>query len=328
MQHMHSIVRPVPQIGLCSVRPHQEIERNVDEVEKSRSPMTTSICTTREAMRQERETIHKLADMRGCVLIRGESATGKELAARALHYLSHQRTRPFVVVICAAIPELLVESTLFIHRSGASAGAIELNRGRFETAVNGTIFLDEFGDTPPSRQTSLLWVFDTRRYASVDENRERKCRARSLLATNKDLRELVRKGFFREDLFYRINATTQFMPPLRNHPEEVLLLSEILCCQLAREMGRKPVSLSSEARDPSFKPPSCSVIRIWRNWHWRCSNCVLSCSPFAETALLQTAKSPVRNVSTERDSSEPCSNPEEISREPQKYWDVIATRCE
>jgi DNA-binding NtrC family response regulator len=199
------------------------------------------------AMEQARQTIRRLAQTDGCVLLRGESGTGKELAARALHYLSRRRSNPFIVVNCASIPEALVESVFFGHRRGAFTGAVENMKGKFEAAEDGTLFLDEIGDMPLAQQASLLRVLEYRHFVPVGETRERECRARFVLASNRDLRERVDSGAFREDLFYRINVAAITLPPLRSRPEDVADLAEHFRIKLGLELGRPPVRISQPA---------------------------------------------------------------------------------
>jgi len=211
---------------------------------------------TSDAMNQLRQNIRRLASVDGCVLFQGESGTGKELGARALHYLSRRRAAPFVVVNCSSVPEHLVESVFFGHRRGAFTGAVDNSRGRFEAAEDGTIFLDEIGDMPLSQQSSLLRVLEYRRFTPVGESREKECRARFILATNRDLRERVRDGSFREDLFFRIRVATVQMPPLRMHLEDVRELVSCFLLKLSAEMGRKPVQ------------PTPEVLALFERYDW------------------------------------------------------------
>ncbi len=201
------------------------------------------------AMKQIRMTIKKLANLPGCVLIKGESGTGKELVARALHFKSVRRGSPFKVVNCASIPEHLVESLLFGHAKGAFTGAVNARRGIFDSAEDGTIFLDEIGDMPLPQQASLLRVLEYRRFTPVGSAVEAECRARFVFATNRDLREVVRKGEFREDLFYRINVATVSMTPLRSRPEDIGELVEVFCRRLASEMGRPEMVMDPDVLD-------------------------------------------------------------------------------
>lgn len=197
-------------------------------------------------MQQVRDNIQKLSDSDLCVLIRGETGTGKELAARALHCLGKRRSNPFIAINCASIPETLVESVFFGHKRGAFTGAVESVKGKFEAAANGTIFLDEIGDMPLMQQTSLLRVLEYRRYSPVGSSEEKECRARFVLATNRDLRDLIRKGLFREDLFYRINVASISMPPLRSRLEDIESLVEYYCKRFAAESGRNAIEVEPE----------------------------------------------------------------------------------
>ena len=188
-----------------------------------------------------RETIKRLADMDGCVLIQGETGTGKELAARALHYNGVRRDRPFIAVNCASLPEALLDSVLFGHRKGSFTGAIESSKGKFEMVEDGTLFLDEIGDMPQSQQTSLLRVLEYRRFTPLGETQERECRARFVFATNRNLRESVKEGRFRADLFYRINVAPVVLPALKSRPEDIPMLVEHFNQRLGAEMGRRSV---------------------------------------------------------------------------------------
>jgi len=209
-----------------------------------------------QAMRQLRENIVRLAAVEGSVLFEGESGTGKELAARALHYLSRRRASPFVVVNCSSIPEHLIESVFFGHRRGAFTGAVEHALGRFEAAEDGTVFLDEIGDMPRGQQASLLRVLEYRRFTPVGETKERECRARFVFATNRDLREDVRKGAFREDLFYRVRVAAIQIPPLSAHLEDIPELVAYYLGRLTAEMGRPPVRAHPD------------VIKLFQQYDW------------------------------------------------------------
>jgi two-component system response regulator HydG/two-component system response regulator AtoC len=173
-----------------------------------------------------------------------------------LHYLSKRAGNPFVIVNCSSIPEALVESILFGHKRGAFTGAVDSVKGRFEVAEEGTVFLDEIGDMPVSQQSSLLRVLEYRRFTPVGDNRERECRARFVLATNRDLREGVREGTFREDLFYRVNVATVQMPPLRARPEDIPALVDHYHRRISAEMGRVPGAVHPE------------VIRLFQQYDW------------------------------------------------------------
>jgi two-component system, NtrC family, response regulator AtoC len=163
--------------------------------------------------------------------------------------MSRRRSHPFVVVNCASIPEALVESVLFGHRRGAFTGAVESAKGKFEIAGEGTVFLDEIGDMPLSQQAALLRVLEYRSFTPVGEVAERACKARFLLATNRDLRECVREGTFREDLYYRINVAAITLPALKSRNEDIPMLVDHFRARLCAEMGRAPVSVAPEVVD-------------------------------------------------------------------------------
>jgi two-component system, NtrC family, nitrogen regulation response regulator GlnG len=193
------------------------------------------------AMQAVFKLVGQVADSDATVLVQGESGTGKELLARALHQNSPRRLGPFVTVNCAAIPRDLLESELFGHEKGAFTGAITTRRGKFELADGGTIFLDEIGEMDPALQTKILRVFEERRFERLGGEVPITVDARILAATNRDLRDLVTRGIFREDLFYRLNVVVITLPPLRERPEDVPLLIEHFLRMYAGE-DRKELS--------------------------------------------------------------------------------------
>jgi transcriptional regulator with PAS, ATPase and Fis domain len=158
------------------------------------------------------------------VLVQGDSGTGKELVARALHEASPLADKPFVVINCAALPETLLESELFGHEKGAFTGAVSAKPGLFEVADGGTLFIDEIGELAGSLQAKLLRVLEDGLLRRIGSVKERRVRVRLIAATNRDMAEEVREGRFREDLFYRINVLTIFLPPLREREGDVQLL--------------------------------------------------------------------------------------------------------
>jgi len=189
--------------------------------------------------------ISKAASTSATVLITGESGTGKELTARAIHYGSTRSSAPFVPVNCGSIPETLLENELFGHVKGAFTGATESRAGFFHAADGGTIFLDEVSDMSLAMQVKLLRVLQDKEVCMVGSNRVRKVDVRILAATNKSLHELVKKESFREDLFYRLNVITIFMPPLRERGNDILILARHFAANFAAELG-KPVPRFSD----------------------------------------------------------------------------------
>jgi DNA-binding NtrC family response regulator len=201
------------------------------------------------AMRAVFEKVRLVADTRSTVLITGESGTGKELVARAIHHNSGRRQKPFVAVNCAAIPETLIESELFGHEKGAFTGATERRAGLFQAAQGGTLFIDEVGEMRPGAQSKLLRALESRRVLPVGSNREVEVDARLVAATNRELHEEVKKGNFREDLYYRLKVVEIRLPPLRERPEDIPLLVRFFLDEIARETGRPVRDISPEALD-------------------------------------------------------------------------------
>jgi two-component system nitrogen regulation response regulator NtrX len=191
--------------------------------------------------------ILKTAPTNATVLIYGESGTGKELIARAIHARSLRAREPFVQVNCAAIPEELIESELFGHEKGSFTGATERQTGKFEQADGGTIFLDEVGDMSLKTQSKVLRVLEEGEVQKVGSNRIIKVDVRVIAATNKDLREEIGKGAFRDDLFFRLNVVPIVSPPLRDKPEDIPLLVDYFCRAYAEENNFRPRKFSPEA---------------------------------------------------------------------------------
>ena len=191
------------------------------------------------AMRRVFETIQKVAETDLTVLVRGESGTGKELVAQALHHRSPRRDRPFVAVNCAAISRELVESELFGHEKGAFTGADARRVGRFEAADGGTIFLDEIGDMPLETQSKVLRVLQERSFERVGGTKTIEADVRVVAATHRDLEAEVKRGRFREDLYYRLRVVEIALPPLRQRPEDIAPLVERFLDQLATRLGRE-----------------------------------------------------------------------------------------
>ena len=210
-------------------------------------PKHKGLIGSSEGMRKVFIAIGKASSASAIVLITGESGTGKELAARAIHYSSAQSSAPFVPVNCGGIPEGLLESELFGHVKGAFTGAIDSRAGFFHAADGGTIFLDEISDMSLAMQVKLLRVLQDKEVCMVGSNKTRKVDVRILAATNKDLQDQVKKGLFREDLFYRLNVITIVIPPLRERGDDILLLANHFLTQYADESGKPPPRFSDQA---------------------------------------------------------------------------------
>ncbi|MBN1551204.1 sigma-54-dependent Fis family transcriptional regulator [bacterium] len=193
------------------------------------------------------ETIRKIADLTSTVLIFGESGTGKELVASAIHYNSLRRNRPFVTVNCGALPENLLESELFGHVKGSFTGAVSNKEGLFEVADGGSFFLDEVAETSPTIQVKLLRVLNDKKFKRVGGVKDISVDVRILSATNKDLKELVEKGLFREDLFYRLNVIPIHLPSLRSRREDIPLLLDHFIRKFSKDLGQPVKRISPEA---------------------------------------------------------------------------------
>ncbi|MFH0824786.1 MAG: sigma-54 dependent transcriptional regulator, partial [Pseudomonadota bacterium] len=181
------------------------------------------------------------------VLIQGESGTGKELAARAVHELSDRKDKAFVVINCSAYPDTLLESELFGYEKGAFTGATRTKPGRFEQADGGTVFLDEIGEIPPQAQVKLLRVLQTQAFERLGGESTVRVNVRVIAATNKDLLKEVRKGGFREDLFYRLNVIPIYLPPLRDRRNDIPLLAAHFLKRFVSEQGKEIRTFSPEA---------------------------------------------------------------------------------
>ncbi len=191
--------------------------------------------------------IEQIADSRTTVLITGESGTGKELVARALHYNSIRRDRPFIALNCAALPETLIESELFGHEKGSFTDASSRRVGQFELAHGGTLFLDEIGDLSLATQAKLLRVIQEREFTRIGGTHPIKVDVRIIAATNKRLEDLLHRKEFREDLYYRINVASLYLPSLRERREDIALLAQHFLARRAEEEKRSPQEFSKEA---------------------------------------------------------------------------------
>jgi len=210
-----------------------------------------------QAMQEVFKAISKAATASATVLITGESGTGKELVARAIHYSSERSAASFVPVNCGGIPEGLLESELFGYVKGAFTGAADSRAGFFQTADGGTIFLDEISETSLGMQVKLLRVLQDKQVYMVGSSRGRPVDVRVLASTNKDLALLVRKGLFREDLYFRLNVITIELPALRDRGDDVLLLIHHFARKYSKELGRRPLRFSDAA------------LRVLRSdYHW------------------------------------------------------------
>jgi transcriptional regulator with GAF, ATPase, and Fis domain len=200
------------------------------------------------AMREVYRWVAKVAPTDATVLLRGETGTGKELVARALHRNSRRRARPFVAINCAALTESLLESELFGHERGAFTGAVSLKRGKLEVADGGTVLLDEVGELPPALQAKLLRVLQEREFERVGGTRAIRTDIRLVAATNRDLEEAVRQQRFRSDLYYRLNVVSLVLPSLRERRDDIVVLAGHFAAKHADRINRRVQAISAPAR--------------------------------------------------------------------------------
>jgi len=209
----------------------------------------SNIIGTSGPTRQMYEQVAQVAQTNTTVLIRGESGTGKELIAHAIHYNSLRAKKPFIKVSCAALPDTLIESELFGYEKGAFTGAAQRKKGRFEMAEGGTLFLDEIGDVNLGTQVKLLRVLQEREFERVGGTETVKVNVRLIAATNKDMEKAIAEGSFREDLYYRLNVFTIFVPPLRERKADLLLLADHFLDKFSREHNKVIKRISTPAID-------------------------------------------------------------------------------
>jgi len=233
--------------------------------EINRASMFEEIVGTSEAVRAVLRQVSKVAPTDSTVLIAGETGTGKELIARAIHHGSARSARAFVTVNCAAIPPSLIASELFGHERGAFTGALQRRQGKFELADGGTIFLDEVGELPGDTQMALLRVLQEREIERVGSSRPQKVDVRVIAATNRDLQAAVDERMFRSDLFYRLNVFPIDVPSLRERPTDIPLLVEYFVHRFAKRAGKKITGIGAATLDVLREYPWPGNIRELQN---------------------------------------------------------------
>jgi DNA-binding NtrC family response regulator len=216
-------------------------------------------------MRQVFEIVRQVAPSRSSVLITGESGSGKEMIAEALHYNSPRKDKPFIKVHCAALTESILESELFGHEKGAFTGAIARKRGRFELAHLGTLFLDEIGEINQNVQIKLLRVLEEKRFERVGGEETVEVDVRLIAATNRDLKDAISRGSFREDLYYRLNVVNIHIPPLRERKEDIPLLAAAFLREFCQENGKSIEGFDAKARLALYNYPWPGNVRQLRN---------------------------------------------------------------
>ena len=242
-----TVICRIAAVALNNARHVEQLESENDLL-RAEATVEHGMVGESPAVKKVYRFISRVAAADTTVLVRGESGTGKELAARALHENSPRRERAFVAINCAALTETLLESELFGHERGAFTGAIAQKKGKLEVADGGTLFLDEVGELAPTLQAKLLRVLQEREFERVGGTRTIRVDVRVVAATNRDLEEAVRKGGFRQDLYYRLNVVSFEMPPLRERREDIPLLASYFVAKYAAKFKRRVTGLSPEAR--------------------------------------------------------------------------------
>lgn len=254
-------------IALSRIQKHTKLVAKVVDLQQqvaNQSPEAVFESTSQE-VRGIYGVLFRAAATPASILILGESGTGKTVAARAVHQASPRSDKPFVIVNSPGLSKELIESELFGHVKGAFTGAIKDHWGKVKAADGGTLFLDEIGELPLDLQAKLLRLLQEREYERVGETVTRKADVRVIAATNRDLKQAVKNGTFREDLFYRLNVITVEMPPLRRRPDDMLQFAENYVRFFARQFGRPIRGLTAEAKKHILAHPWPGNLRELRN---------------------------------------------------------------
>ncbi len=260
----------------------QQIRSQMDE--KSRQSSVPEMIGNSPPISQIKRQINMVAPRNAWILITGENGTGKEVVARHIHEKSSRASKPFVAVNCAAIPEELIESELFGHAKGAFTNAIANKKGRFELAHQGTLFLDEIGDMSLRTQAKILRILQEQVFERVGSTDTIAVDVRVVAATNKDLKEQIKTGQFREDLYYRLNVVPFHLPPLRERGDDIFELAQYFLIRMASELGEKQRILSPEAQKIMREYPWPGNIRELKNLLERV--CIMSDSEIVDAGFL------------------------------------------
>lgn len=246
------------QIAVTQALEHRSMKNEIDYLRRTQDITYDfdKIIAVSPSMKKVISTIKRIADMEATILMTGETGTGKSMLAGTIHHNSRRRSKPFIKINCANIPETLLESELFGHERGAFTGATKTRVGRMEQASGGTVFLDEIGELPPSLQAKLLRVIEEKRFERLGGNQTIRSELRIIAATHRDLESAVESGSFREDLYYRINVLRVHLPPLRERHECIDPLSKYLLQKTSRDMGRQFAGFSPE------------VVQLFKTYHW------------------------------------------------------------
>jgi two-component system nitrogen regulation response regulator NtrX len=253
--------------------------------EKNKQSSVPEMIGNSPLISQIKRQINMVAPRNAWILITGENGTGKEVVARHIHEKSSRSAKPFVAVNCAAIPEELIESELFGHTKGAFTNAISQKKGKFELAHQGTLFLDEIGDMSLRTQAKILRILQEQAFERVGSTETLTVDVRVVAATNKDLKEQIKSGQFREDLYYRLNVVPFHLPPLRERGDDIFDLTQYFLTKMAHELGEKQKMLSPEAQKVMREYPWPGNIRELKNLLERA--CIMSDAEVIEADFLR-----------------------------------------
>ena len=262
---LNSVQRIIRQREERTSRPGRAAANNSTTPQRSSSEIKTRIIGSCEPMQTLFKRIEKVAGTDATVLIQGESGTGKELAARAIHELSRRADKTMISVNCAAIPESLIESELFGHEKGAFTGAVAARSGLIEAADSGTLFLDEVGELPLEAQARLLRVLQENEIRRVGSITSKKVDVRLITATHRNLREMVKEGKFREDLYYRLYVMEIRMPPLRERGQDITEIAEVFLRLTSDRMGKSGLQFAPDTLDTMLHYPWPGNVRELEN---------------------------------------------------------------
>jgi two-component system nitrogen regulation response regulator NtrX len=243
-------------LSLDKIYPLLDHAKRIRSYAEDHNQSSPDLIGNAESILQIKRQINLVSPKNAWVLITGENGTGKEVVANHIHQKSSRAKKPFVAVNCAAIPEELIESELFGHAKGAFTNAIAAKKGKFELANHGTIFLDEIGDMSLRTQAKILRILQEQQFERLGSTETQHVDVRVIAATNQDLKELIKDGRFREDLYYRLNVVPFHLPPLRERGDDVFDLAQFFLGKMAKELGEQPKLISDQA------------LQVMRNYPW------------------------------------------------------------
>ena len=273
-------------LSLDKIYPLLEHAKRMREQVEDKNSLIRDLLGNAPSILQIKRQINLVAPKNAWVLITGENGTGKEVVANHIHQKSTRANKPFVAVNCAAIPEELIESELFGHTKGAFTNAMNMKKGKFELAHHGTLFLDEIGDMSLRTQAKILRILQEQQFERLGSTETHHVDVRVVAASNQDLKELIRTGLFREDLYYRLNVVPFHLPPLRERGEDIFDLAQFFLGKMAKELAEQPKQISDQAMQVMRDYPWPGNIRELKNLLERV--CIMSDQITIEAEMLRS----------------------------------------